>query len=54
MLFVVLVKSKIELVWDKNLITPSPILPQFLDTFARCQAELSKSRFRTLTHIALT
>jgi len=22
-------KSKIEFVWDKNLITPSPILPQF-------------------------
>ena len=23
-------KSKIEFVWNKNLITPSPILPQFL------------------------
>jgi len=23
-------KSKIEFVWDKNLITPSPIYPQFL------------------------
>jgi len=23
-------KSKIEFVWVKNLITPSPILPQFL------------------------
>jgi len=23
-------KSKIEFVWDKNLITPSPTLPQFL------------------------
>jgi len=22
-------KSKIEFVWDKNLMTPSPILPQF-------------------------
>jgi len=27
-------KSKIEFVWDKNLITPFPILPQFLKKFA--------------------
>jgi len=27
-------KSKIEFVWDKNLITPSPILPQIFKNFA--------------------
>jgi len=27
-------KSKIEFVWDKNLITPSPILPPILKKFA--------------------
>jgi len=28
-------KSKIEFVWDKNLTTPSPILPQFLKNALR-------------------
>jgi len=35
-------KSKIEFVWDKNLITPSPILPQFLKKIALRPMETSK------------
>jgi len=32
-------KSKIEFVWDKNLITPSPILRQFLTPVIHFQWE---------------
>jgi len=32
-------KSKIEFVWNKNPITPSPILPQFLTPVMHCQWE---------------
>ena len=33
-------KSKIEFVCDKNLITPSPILPQFFLKFANAEMQL--------------
>jgi len=35
-------KSKIEFVWDKNLITLFPILPQFLKKFALRPMETRK------------
>jgi len=35
-------KSKIEFVWDKNLTTPSPILPQFFKKFAFRPMGISK------------
>jgi len=35
-------KSKIEFVWDKNLITPSPILPHIFFKNALCPMETSK------------
>jgi len=35
-------KSKIEFVWDKNLTTPSPILPQFLKEIASWPMDTSK------------